>query len=185
MSRKLNGNPKKNPDRKPRRVWIRWALTAAALILGFGAWVWSPWQQDSVGQPMRMNTEMGSQQALVLTNPFSTDARIIARGKEIFAANCAVCHGENAVGEEVSSPMGGEKPNGDWLAPALNGRGHGWHHRPQELVRMIMFGSPRPGSRMQGWEGKLSDEDLNSILAYLYSIWPQQIQARYLYRPHH
>ena len=41
----------------------------------------------------------------------------VGKGEQIFAANCAACHGEKAVGENLQRPLGGTKDQGGYLAP--------------------------------------------------------------------
>ena len=65
----------------------------------------------------------------------------VTEGEQIFAANCAACHGEKAVGENLQRPLGGMKDQGGYLAPALNGTGHAWHHPDEILFRIIQEGS--------------------------------------------
>ena len=113
------------------------------------------------------------------------DPEAIARGAALYAANCTSCHGQRAEGEDPFSPMGGRKPNGEILAPSLDGFGHAWHHPPEELSTVIRRGSSQPGSRMLGFEERLSEEDVRSVIAYMHSIWPKAIQQRYLTQPHH
>ena len=52
----------------------------------------------------------------------------LQKGKELFIKNCASCHGSEAIGENQNSPKGGVKNDDSYLAPALNGTGHAWHH---------------------------------------------------------
>lgn len=107
------------------------------------------------------------------------DPSLVARGEDLFAQNCAQCHGEKAVGENAQFVKGGTKPGGSYWAPALNGSAHAWHHPPDALFEIIKKGSPADDSPMRGLGDKLSDEDIHAVLAYLQSLWPEQLRKRY------
>ena len=76
--------------------------------------------------------------------------------------------------------MGGAKPDGELLAPALDGTGHAWHHPPEDLLSVILNGSLRPRTRMVGWRERLSESEARSILTYLFLLWPESTQRRYV-----
>jgi len=101
-------------------------------------------------------------------------------GEALFAANCASCHGIQAVGENPSKLSGGEKEEGGYWAPALNGTAHAWHHPPAVLFQTIKKGSMAQDSPMRAFEGRLSDDQIRSIIGYLQSLWPEEIRERYI-----
>ena len=107
------------------------------------------------------------------------DSEAVARGQALYQVQCLVCHGPAGRGENPESPMGGTKPEGGYLAPALDGTGHAWHHAPDALFRVIKEGSPATDSQMVGWAGRMSDEEIGLVIAYFRSLWPQGIQGRY------
>lgn len=107
------------------------------------------------------------------------DAGLIARGESLFSRNCASCHGNKAVGESPRNAKGGAKPGGGYWAPALNGTAHAWHHPPDGLFRIIEQGSPAADSSMVGWGGRMSGEEIHAVLAYLQSLWPEELRLRY------
>lgn len=107
------------------------------------------------------------------------DAALSKRGETLFAQNCAVCHGDKAVGENPRFLKGGEKPGGSYWAPALNGTAHAWHHPPDALFQIIKDGSRARNSPMRGWGDLLDDQDIHSLLAYLQSLWPDPLRRRY------
>lgn len=113
------------------------------------------------------------------TARFSDDPDTLAMGERLYRQNCATCHGGDAQGENPFSPGGGRKPGGGYIAPALNGSAHTWHHPPEALYRMVSEGSPVQDSPMRGWEGRMSDEEINSVLSYVRSLWPEGIRRRY------
>ena len=50
----------------------------------------------------------------------SRDADTIAHGKRLFAQSCSPCHGQQGVGENPATPMGGWNPQVGPVAPALD-----------------------------------------------------------------
>ena len=134
-----------------------WALVAGALLL-FGATVFWP---------------TGNK------NMFEADEATISQGGQLYAKNCAACHGPQAEGQFPDKKMGGQLPDGRYIAPALNGTAHMWHHAPDLLFRIVKQGSPAPDSPMVGWKDKMTDDEIGSVLAYLQSIWPEKTRNQY------
>jgi mono/diheme cytochrome c family protein len=59
----------------------------------------------------------------------------LERGRDVFAANCAVCHGAKAQGATL----------GDLKAPPLNGGGHSAHHGLDYLLEQVANGGGAEG----------------------------------------
>jgi mono/diheme cytochrome c family protein len=97
----------------------------------------------------------------------ATPARIAA-GKALFADTCQACHGVAGIGEAPGDPSA--KDEFGFKAPALNNDAHAWHHSDAGLRETIHKGSPR-NERMIAWEEQMSDDDIDSILAYVKSTW--------------
>ncbi|MBF0290248.1 MAG: cytochrome c, partial [SAR324 cluster bacterium] len=106
----------------------------------------------------------------------------IKTGAQLFAQNCAACHSSAAIGQDPKSPMGGIIPTGGYLAPALNGTGHAWHHPNEMLFDIIKKGSSVDDSSMKDFQGKLSDEEIVMVIHYFKSLWPPEIQMRHSQR---
>lgn len=102
------------------------------------------------------------------------DANQIQRGRQLFSKNCTVCHGVNAEGSPNWSQP---DANGKYPAPPLNGSGHAWHHPKQALINTIKYGTARLGGSMPAWQGKLSEQDINDIIAWFQSKWPDELYA--------
>ena len=51
---------------------------------------------------------------------------------------------------------------------------------PEDLLSVILKGSPRPRTRMVGWRERLSESEARSILTYLFLLWPESTQRRYV-----
>lgn len=101
------------------------------------------------------------------------------RGRSIYIAECASCHGRNLEGQAGWQQ---ELPGGGRLGPPHDATGHTWHHPDTLLFDIIKRGgqahSP-PGyqNNMPAFESRLSDEEVWAVLAYIKSTWPPDIRA--------
>lgn len=100
------------------------------------------------------------------------DREQVARGQTLFQKNCAICHGQNAEGT-----LNWRKPleNGRYPPPPLNGTAHAWHHTTEELKQFILKGGPPGEGRMPGWAGILKDREIDDILVWIKSLWPDEV----------
>ncbi len=106
--------------------------------------------------------------------PITTDSKLmIERGKIAYEKNCVSCHMINLAGAQNWK---GLDEDGHRKAPPLNGTGHTWHHDDKTLHSIIKYGLAKLvknyEGKMIGFEDKLSDKEIDSILAYLKSFWP-------------
>lgn len=101
-----------------------------------------------------------------------TDTAQVARGAKIYQANCAECHGANAEGAPNWHRQGAD---GKYPAPPLNGTGHDWHHPTAALKRTIREGTAKLGGNMPAWKDKLSDGDIEAVIAWFQSRWPEDV----------
>lgn len=74
------------------------------------------------------------------------------------------------------------KLNGKLPAPPHDAMGHPWHHADKQLFEMTKLGIEAfapPGYRtdMPGFAGRLGDDDIWAVLAYIKSTWPPDIRA--------
>ena len=99
--------------------------------------------------------------------PRTTDFAQLMRGGQLFAQHCAQCHGRNAEG---ASDWRRRLADGSFPPPPLNGSGHAWHHPEQELKEVIIFGR----NRMPAWNGKLGRQDVDDLVAWFQSKWPEE-----------
>lgn len=104
----------------------------------------------------------------------------IFKGMELYTNNCISCHMENLVGNP--DWKSGVDEDGQRLPPPLNGTAHTWHHSPDQLFQVIRYGykkfDPNYKGKMLGNED-LSEDDVWSILAYIKSLWPEEIRTKY------
>ena len=106
--------------------------------------------------------------------PITRDsALMIAKGKIAYENNCVSCHQVNLVG---AKNWKGLDEDGHRKAPPLNGTGHTWHHDDATLHNIIKYGLNKLvknyEGKMLGFEHKLRDKDIDSILSYMKSFWP-------------
>lgn len=102
----------------------------------------------------------------------ATSPEQVHRGALLYAANCAVCHGARAEGAPNWQKSGA---NGKYPAPPLNGSGHAWHHPMTALKTTIKRGTLSLGGSMPAWNGKLSDQDIEAVIVWFQSHWPDEL----------
>lgn len=100
------------------------------------------------------------------------NATQINRGRQLYLKNCTVCHGINAEG---SPDWRKRNADGSYPPPPLNGTGHSWHHPKKVLVDTIKEGTARLGGKMPAWKGKLSNQDIDDIISWFQSQWPDEL----------
>lgn len=98
----------------------------------------------------------------------------VARGARLYRMNCAECHGENGQG---ATDWRERDADGNFPPPPLNGTGHAWHHPKKMLHYVIANGSPGGQGNMPAWGDKLNDEEIDAIIAWFQSKWPDQVYA--------
>lgn len=115
--------------------------------------------------------------ALALTLPFWTASR--AHGRQLYAGNCASCHGAKLEGQPDWKR---QLPSGRMPAPPHDASGHTWHHPDGVLFRITKEGPAAVvgngyESDMPGFKDVLSEEEIRDILAYIKSMWPERERA--------
>jgi mono/diheme cytochrome c family protein len=109
--------------------------------------------------------------------PITRDSTLmIARGKIVYESNCVSCHQVNLIGAENWK---GLDEDGHRKAPPLNGTGHSWHHDDATLHNIIKHGLAKLvknyDGKMPGFEDNLKDKDIDSVLSYMKSFWPDDV----------
>jgi len=106
------------------------------------------------------------------------DAARVARGAKVYVDNCAACHGTRLEGQP---DWRRRLPNGRMPAPPHDDSGHTWHHADAVLFGITKRGVVPPyappgyESDMPAFAGKLSDDDIWAVLAYIKSHWSAQV----------
>ena len=102
----------------------------------------------------------------------------VADGERIYAQHCASCHGAKLEGQ----PSWQKKlPNGRFPAPPHDDSGHTWHHPDHVLFGITKNGLVPPyappgyESDMPAFGGKLSDDEIRAVLAYIESRWSPEV----------
>ena len=80
-------------------------------------------------------------------NPYRGDAEAIERGRSLYRRTCYICHLDS----------GGRGP--DLRKSKLEG---------QDFIRIVLNG--KKNTQMPAWKGKLSEDDMWRILAYVRSL---------------
>lgn len=143
----------------------RWGSIAAAAALGIaiGAAGWIAAAQQAAD----------AEGLTFLGEPVT--AAQLALGQEVYAANCASCHGANLEGQPEWRRR---NENGRMPAPPHDATGHTWHHADRQLFTITKLGVSAivPGyeSDMPAFEGILSDDEITAVLAYIKSTWPER-----------
>ncbi len=106
----------------------------------------------------------------------ASSAEVIEQGRQIYADQCASCHGAQLEGQpDWKTPL----PSGRLPAPPHDAGGHTWHHPDDILVRIVREGTAAIvgggyESDMPGFADVLSDAEIRAVLVYIKSTWPER-----------
>jgi mono/diheme cytochrome c family protein len=119
----------------------------------------------------------GSQSDRGTEQPVGTIARWytqdqVQRGNALYQTHCASCHMPDASGTSDWRKVDAE---GKYPPPPLNGTAHTWHHPLPILRRTLRDGGVPLGGSMPGFGEKLSAHEMDDILAWVQSNWPDKI----------
>lgn len=98
----------------------------------------------------------------------------LARGRSLYQAHCASCHGANLEGQPDWKRA---LPSGRLPAPPHDASGHTWHHPDRVLFEITKHGTAAVvgggyESDMPGFSGVLTDDEILAVLAFIRSTWP-------------
>ena len=119
---------------------------------------------------------------LAWARPFgsgSGEAAVVAEGRQLYAENCASCHGAELQGQpDWKTPLPSER----LPAPPHDASGHTWHHPDGVLFQITKEGPAAVvggsyESNMPGFAEVLSDEEIRAVLAFIKSTWPEREHA--------
>lgn len=101
-------------------------------------------------------------------SPATSNSVETERGKRIYVAYCASCHGVDGEGQ-----ANWKIPNENGLRPAPphDASGHTWHHPDSLLLDIIADGSMFGPSNMPSFEGVLTNPEQRAVLSYIKSWW--------------
>ena len=106
----------------------------------------------------------------------ASSAEVIEQGRQIYADQCASCHGAQLEGQpDWKTPL----PSGRLPAPPHDAGGHTWHHPDDILFRIVREGTAAIvgggyESDMPGFADLLSDAEIRAVLAYIKITWPER-----------
>lgn len=100
-------------------------------------------------------------------------AEVLEMGKKVYQQHCAVCHANEAQGVKEWRQPGAD---GKYPPPPLNGSGHAWHHSRLQLKNAILHGT-QPTGNMPAWQGRLSDQEIEAVISYFQSLWPEPVYS--------
>jgi mono/diheme cytochrome c family protein len=141
-----------------RLAGVAGLIVVAGLATMIGLWQWGRWSNGiDAGDPKR-----------------------VVVGRALYQAHCAECHGIDLKGEPDWRQR---KSSGELPAPPHDETGHSWHHSDEHLFAMTKhgmarFAPPDYKSAMPSFVGKLSDDDIRSVLAFIKASWPPEIRER-------
>jgi mono/diheme cytochrome c family protein len=98
----------------------------------------------------------------------------VERGAAVYAQNCSACHGQNGEGTKNWRQR---TADGKFPPPPIDGTAHAWHHPITILGSQIKFGAPGGQGSMPGFAGKLSDEQIIDVIAWMQDKWPDELYA--------
>jgi len=150
--------------RRAHRAWVALAVVAAGAA-GAAAW----WQ---LGR--------GDGAAAALLRP--DDEQVLARGREVYRAHCASCHGARLEGQPDWRQRGAD---GLLAAPPHDASGHTWHHPDEVLFAITKHGVAQVAgmagyaTAMPVYDGVLDDDDIVAVLSWIKSQWPAHVRAKH------
>lgn len=110
-------------------------------------------------------------------SPPALNPQRVARGAEVYALHCAMCHGAELEGE---ADWKLQNPDGSFRSPPHDETGHTWHHGDAQLIDAVRLGGARlPAdiggtSAMPAYDTILTDEEIAAVLDYIKSAWPEE-----------
>ena len=101
------------------------------------------------------------------------DPAQVARGKAVYGAHCMACHGTGGKGQPGDWRI--RDADGFYPPPPLDDSAHAWHHPTAALLETIRDGSPQGQGRMPAWKGRLSEQEMQDVVAYIKSLWSDPV----------
>jgi len=105
------------------------------------------------------------------------DAAQAAAGQAVYAEHCAACHGDAAEGQPGWEERG---PGGYYPAPPLDGSGHSAEHSLEQMLDQLDVGGGPFGGWMPSFRDELDEPSKRAVLAYIQSLWPDEIYANWV-----
>lgn len=107
-----------------------------------------------------------------------SDPAQVARGKAVYAQYCIECHGADGKGQAGDWRV--RDADGHFPPPPLDDSAHAWHHPTAVLLEVIREGSPQGEGKMPAWKGRLTEQQMQDVVAYIKSLWSDEVYALWL-----
>ena len=106
---------------------------------------------------------------------------VVSLGKQVYAQNCASCHGVALEGQANWRQRGYD---GYMPAPPHDETGHTWHHPDTYLLLMTKYGNEKIigktyPNNMPAYEDELSDNEIIAVLSFIKSTWPNNVKRQH------
>ena len=106
---------------------------------------------------------------------------VVALGEQVYAQNCASCHGVALEGQANWRRRGND---GYMPAPPHDETGHTWHHPDTYLFLMTKYGIEKMigktyPNNMPAYEDELSDDEIIAVLSFIKSTWPNNVKRQH------
>ncbi len=142
------------------RLYLLSAVGTAVAFVAVAAWA---------------QTSSGDAPAALAAPKAPASVTTIAQGEDLYAANCASCHGAKLEGQP---DWRRRLENGRMPAPPHDESGHTWHHADSDLFTITKLGLSAvvPGyeSDMPAFDDILSDTEITAVIDYIKSTWPDR-----------
>ena len=105
-----------------------------------------------------------------------TDPDAYVLGQQVYAQNCAACHGPNGEGQFPDNPRARDA-NGRYGAPPHDDNGHTWHHDDDLLYQIVReggMGNPEDFNPMPSFGDQLSDGEIEAVIFYIKTFWTEE-----------
>ena len=150
-------------------LWLGSGLVIGGLFLGAALW-------DAGLLPFGSSSKVD----LASLRIDHTDTALTKEGAEIYADNCASCHGSSLEGQPDWRTR---RADGTLPAPPHDATGHTWHHADGLIFAITKYGGNyvtkgNPESGMPTFEESLTDRQIIASLAYIKSTWPREVIQR-------
>ena len=109
------------------------------------------------------------------------DSTVTDLGRDVYAENCASCHGVALEGQANWRQRDAE---GYLPAPPHDETGHTWHHSDSYLFFMTKYGieniiGKSYPNNMPAYEDKLTNEEILAVLSFIKSTWSGRVQRQH------
>lgn len=135
-----------------------------------------------IGAYLLFNTQLkSSEKPGQLFKPENNE--IVQLGQQVYAENCASCHGANLEGQTPNWKSPGS--DGKLPAPPHDKTGHTWHHTDELLFNLTKYGLKKAAnlknyeSNMPIYEGILTDDEIIAVMSFVKSTWPEDLRKRH------